>query len=129
MFLTSLNFLTEVNIFELADSRQIFKPSFLGGKLIPKEAFVKHKLSNQICPTGTKTEGGHLMPELRCNDKFTIEYNWTKQTTMLRLMKTDEIFNDYSLYKVGTYLHIKVFLNGRSQKMAHRVMKWLGTEM
>ena len=82
----------------MADSRQIFKPSFLGGKLIPKDAFVKHKLSNQICPTGTKTEGGHLMPELRCNDKFTIEYNWTKQTTMLRLIKTDEIFNDYSLY-------------------------------
>ena len=86
----------------MADSRQIFKPSFLGGKTIPKDAFVKHKLSNQICPNGTKTEGGHLMPNLRCNDKFTIEYNWEPlvphQTTMLRLTNTDEIFNDYSLY-------------------------------
>ena len=40
--LTSLNLLSELYIFQLADSRQIFKSTFLGGKLIPKDAFVSN---------------------------------------------------------------------------------------
>ena len=38
------------------------------------------------------------MPELRCNDMFTINYDWTKNTTTLVLNKTGETFDDYSLY-------------------------------
>ena len=38
------------------------------------------------------------MPELRCNDMFTIKYDWTKNTTTLVLNKKGETFDDYSLY-------------------------------
>ena len=64
---------------------------------ITESVFCKHSLNSRKCH-GNKIASQVLKPDVRCNDRFHIEYDYHDSITKLIIEKSGEAYDDYTIY-------------------------------